>query len=122
MLRAQQQHQRVVKLHSNHGFGSSNVNQSTDESNKDCMPVRNNRASRGDRDESSKNTVESHGDIPLSGHGYCTSIPVRQAAEGESVVVTATFEATCPSNARVEPQLNPYHPNQRMSTPIATSA
>lgn len=39
----------------------------------------------------------------------------------EIVVVTATFPATslnCPATDKVLPQLNPYHPNQRINTPI----
>ena len=46
------------------------------------------------------------------------------AAAAESVVVTATLEATCsmPYIFRLEPRLNPYHPNQRMKVPVARVA
>merc|ERR550532_2876011 len=46
------------------------------------------------------------------------TIPPEAAAR---VVFTATFEASsiAPAAAKVDPQLNPYHPNHRIRVPIA---
>mmetsp|Transcript_55580 Transcript_55580/g.81696 ORF Transcript_55580/g.81696 Transcript_55580/m.81696 type:complete len:220 (+) Transcript_55580:440-1099(+) len=47
---------------------------------------------------------------------------VRQPLEAEMVVVKATLAATfaaLPDSTRVEPQLNPYHPNQSIIVPSA---
>ena len=57
--------------------------------------------------------------IPMS---LAMIVIVTQPDEAARVVVIATFAATLAALAesiRVDPQLNPYHPNQRMRVPSA---
>merc|ERR1719161_1824806 len=54
---------------------------------------------------------------------FAATVTRRAAAQGAIVVVTATRPASRPNPLmpRVDPQLNPYHPNQRTKVPSAMS-